>query len=214
MSAKRVQVWSTANYNQVKSYNTSSADNRLISISFTADAKQFLAAQDDGTLWIATLAAEKTQTVKLPTKILQAAFSSDGKYIAVSSNSGVMIWTIASEKFTTLEGYAGRASRLTFSPDSKMLVTAASDGIMRVWNAATGGPLDEYRLDDSLRSLVVDDDNRTIIAGDSGGDIYVFKCEFCRPFEEIKNLARERKPRPLRPDEQTRFLSRPTSSAP
>jgi WD40 repeat protein len=214
MSAKRVQVWSTANYNPVKSYNTSSADNRLISISFTADAKQFLAAQDDGTLWIATLATEKTQTVKLPTKILQAAFSSDGKYIAVSSNSGVMIWTIASEKFTTLEGYAGRASRLTFSPDSKMLITAASDGIMRVWNAATGGPLEEYRLDDSLRSLVVDDDNRTIIAGDAGGGIYVFKCEFCRPFEEIKNLARERKPRPLRPDEQTRFLSRPTGSAP
>jgi len=212
MSAERVQIWSIPNYQQVKSYETQSNKINLISMSFTADTKTFLAAQDDGKLWITRLDTDKTETRQLPTKIPRAAFSSDGKYIAVSSTSGVLIWTIATENYTTLAEYAGPVSRLTFTPDSQLLITASGDGFIRVWHTASGAALEEYRLDEPPRSVVAGDDNQTIVAGGTRGGVYVIKCELCRPFEEIKNLARERHPRPLTPEERQRFMPRTGSS--
>lgn len=208
MSTKRVQLWLTQNYNQVKSYDPQSLKDSLISMAFTGDGKKFLAADDGGTLWTVDLNTGNAETTRLPTKILRAAFSSDGKNIAVSSDSGVMIWALPTKQYTTVDGYAGPVSRLTFSPDGQLLITVSLDGFMRVWNTASGHALEEYRLDEPPRSIVVGEDNRTIVAGGTRGGIYVIKCEFCRPFEEIKNLARDKHPRSLNTEELQRFMPR------
>jgi WD40 repeat protein len=205
MSAKSVQVWSTSNYKPIKRFDTTA---RMVTIGFTADEDTILAAQDDGTLLTSKVGAENTERLKLPTSILRAAFSQDGKYIAVSSDRGVMVWATANnaDRFSILRGYAGTVYRLTFSPDSQLLITTSIDGKVRVWNTASGDALEEYRLDEPAFSVVVGDDNRTIIAGGTRGGVYVINCELCRPFEDIKNLARQRKPRTLTPEEREQFM--------
>jgi WD40 repeat protein len=132
--------------------------------------------------------------------------------IAVSSDRGVVgVWRISSvpEKVSTLPAYTGAVSKIAFSTDGSLLLTAGLDTKIRVWNTATGEPLQEFeRLDEPIRALVFANENRSVIAGGTRGGVYVIECELCRPFEQIKNLAKQKHPRELTPEEVQEFMPR------
>ena len=182
---------------------------RMVSMAFTADEKTFLLAKDDGSLQIWRIGEPNAESVKLPTNIWRSAFTADGRMIAVNSEGGVVLWTISAnpEKVSTLRPYAGAVSKLTFSEDSSLLLTVGLDKKIRVWNTDSGGMIQEFeRLDETVSSIAFGVGNHTVIAGGQRGGVYVVDCELCRPFEEIKNLARKKNPRPLTPEEREEFM--------
>jgi WD40 repeat protein len=209
LSDNRAQIWSTATFERVKVFDSPS---RIVSIAFTTNDKSFLLAKEDRSLLNWDMEAGTENIVKLPTTIGRADFSPDGTMIAVSSDRGVVVvWRISSvpEKVSTLPAYTGAVSKIAFSTDGSLLLTAGLDTKIRVWNTATGEPLQEFeRLDEPIRALVFANENRSVIAGGTRGGVYVIECELCRPFEQIKNLAKQKHPRELTPEEVQEFMPR------
>ena len=73
-------------------------------------------------------------------------FSQDGKYVAVAWQNSADVWDIPlGKKLYRLEG-KGEFHALAFSPDSALIATADDDRTARIWETATGKPLQTLKV--------------------------------------------------------------------
>ena len=207
MSAELVQVWNTSSWKSIPL----KADSRVLNMSFTPDEESLLMVRQDGTLVTTKLKTGEKNSIKLtPTYgLLGAVFNSDGTRIAgILFDRSVGVWDTTGIRKSTLKGAAYLARLLAFSPDSTLLITAGFYDPVRVWRTDTGEPIAEFEqfTQYGLRSVAFNGRNDSIVAGDELGRAYVFECEFCQPFAEIKRLAKESNPRELSPEELEKYL--------
>jgi WD40 repeat protein len=91
------------------------------------------------------------ETIKNPTEVTDMAFSPNGRYLAYGTYDGwgACIWkfdadmNLRGEKPFRVLNHRG-AICVAFSHDSKILATGDSDGKLRLWNVATGKPLQKW----------------------------------------------------------------------
>jgi eukaryotic-like serine/threonine-protein kinase len=80
-----------------------------------------------------------------PGGVLCVAFSPDGRQLALASRSAVDIYDVSSRDSPAivhqLRGHVNFVYAVAFSPDGKHVATGGSDNTVRLWDRATGAPL-------------------------------------------------------------------------
>jgi WD40 repeat protein len=132
--------------------------------------------------------------------VLSVAFNREGKSVLTGSADGtVALWKFDNETLTSVNSipHTRPVIDARFSSDNNFIVTACADNTVRVWENASGVLVAEFKTLDTPWNADLSPDNKYLAVGGLRGFGEVFTCEACRPFEDLKALAIQRKPRQL-----------------
>jgi WD40 repeat protein len=130
----------------------------------------------------------------------------DGRRIASAGGRGngrgpcVKVWDAVNERevFPPLEFQKGRpAYALAFSRDGQYLVTGNADGIVDVWDAETGGVVQElgtHKRD--IQGLVFSTDGRWLASASSDGDVKIWDAKRLDQIQQLHRSFPSRVPGP------------------
>ena len=146
--------------------------------SFSPDGKRIVSASCFSAtlrIWDAET-GEVSKVLKGHTGSVNAcSFSPDGKRIvSASSDKTLRIWDAETgEEIKVLNGHTDFVTACSFSPDGKRVVSASWDETLRIWDVITGSTLSIFVALSSLYCLGVAKEQKKIIAGDEGGNVYI-----------------------------------------
>ncbi len=215
-------VWNTSTWKRLQTLKPGDFEKdagSIIGAAFSPDEAYLITAQQKGTVHIWETATGRNVEVKKAhdKAVTNVAFSAKGDLIVLSSgDSTATIWTtvltsdgqgISSLKhISTLEGHKGPVSDATFSPNGEFIVSSGFDGTVRVWEAATGAPVTEFKSPQGrLLTAAFNRDNTSIITRDAYGKAYLFNCEVCHDPGVVKQLAFEQYAKQITRDEVDRL---------
>jgi WD40 repeat protein len=119
-------------------------------VAFSPDSKTFVAADDDGKVWLREAADGKAlcRAMAHEGRVEAVAYSPDGKTVAtawggVNKNSGgVRLWNAATgAPIGQPLAHRDAVRALAFSPDGRLLLTGSADGTIRLWDVAVARPV-------------------------------------------------------------------------
>lgn len=129
---------------------------------------------------------EKLRTIDGQTGPL--ALSPDGNVVASAGNKVVKLLRASNgTPLSTLSGHQADVSAVSFSPDGSLLATGARDGTIRVWRVNSGETLASYHVGNTVNSMSILADGRSVLVGTLGGTpavqlLNLFSGEMVRPF--------------------------------
>ena len=144
-------------------------DAPIESAKFDSQGRLILTSSADGTvrLWSATTGREIGGSFRDPGgySINDAEFNADGSRFVVA-DAGGNAYVLGGPTAITIKEPGGNGfTKATFSPNGRLIATASLDGTARIWNAATGNPMEfvardagtlaDVEFSPSARSIVV-----------------------------------------------------------
>jgi WD40 repeat protein len=199
----------------------------ILAAAFDPDEKYVVTAQSTGNVLVWDVFTGKNiRTIKAHDKgVTSVAFNATGdRLVTTSSDATARVWTIEGKNISTLGGHLGEVLSAEFNRDGDFIVTSGIDGTIRLWHGRTqtaalkalADAKSDFLAFDPVTAVKINEnrilrasfspDGKSIVLGDAEGFLYVFDCGVCRPFDEIKRLASELKPRELTPDEWEHFV--------
>ncbi|HEY9824682.1 MAG TPA: hypothetical protein V6D19_04485, partial [Stenomitos sp.] len=105
--------------------------------------------------------------------------SPDGLFVvSASADNTLKVWDLATGNvLRTLSGHTDSVTGVTVSPDGLFVVSASWDNTLKVWKLATGRVAMSFTGEGSFRCCAIAPDGRTVVAGDSGGQLYFLRLE-------------------------------------
>jgi WD40 repeat protein len=170
-----------------RSLPTSSLINDL---SFSAEGREIVAANNDGTLKIWTIEGKLSRTITGGHgKVSTVAVSPDGKTIAAGTSDGtISLWNDRGQLPLYLQRQPRSILGLNFSPNGKILAATSEDRQIKLWNATTGKLVDTLQgHQDSVNEVSFSPDGRTL--GSASTDRTVRLWQIARPPATIVNRA-------------------------
>ncbi len=184
------------------------------SASFSPDGKLIVTAGNDASvrLWDASR-FEQVRTIggTYPKAVSSAEYSPDGRFIvAASADAAWVCDPNRGELVRKLEGHPGQVNSASFSPDSRLIVTASADNTARVWNAQTGESIATL-LDHKgpVLNAMFSPDGRSVFTASEDYATRIYPREAFAPFDELRDLIRQRVARELTPKEREDYLKEP-----
>jgi WD40 repeat protein len=143
---------------------------------FSPDGSMFVVGARDGAISVWNPATGKLiREFRSPSKYFGAvAWSPDGQLLAASEYDAtkksefIRFWdpSTGKERGRT-KGKIGQPENLTFSTDGKVLISGGRDSIIRLWDVATGEERTPAAEHNSVYSLSVSPDGKTLVYGDT-----------------------------------------------
>jgi WD40 repeat protein len=135
-------------------------------------------------LWRVT--AEGLREIEAPEveEATRLAFSPDGKTLAVSDGRAAirvldLTETVPSERLVLpghpVQGWGRTVNSVSFDADGRRLLSTGRDGRVVVWDAASGGILNEWKLPGLVPHAVFAADGRHIATANGNGTVYVLR---------------------------------------
>jgi WD40 repeat protein len=145
------------------------------------DGQYVVSASWDRTLKVWELATGKElRTLSGHINIVSGVtVSPDGQYVVSASNDNTLkVWELATgNELYTLSGHIASVNGVTVSPDGQYVVSASNDNTLKVWELATGRVVMSFTGEGAFDYCAIAPDGRTVIAGDSGGQLYFLRME-------------------------------------
>jgi WD40 repeat protein len=134
-----VHVWNSATEDVKPELRHGAAVNDAV---FSSDGRQLATSSTDGTarLWDSTTGAELARFVH-EEPVMHMALSADREHLATATLNTTRIWQLYKGSALTLPVEC-TVKLIAFSPNGRILATACTDEPARLWNAATGMPID------------------------------------------------------------------------
>jgi WD40 repeat protein len=118
----------------------------VLTVAWSPDSKSLASGSNDQTvrLWqVETGKLEHTLQAKVAVGVV--AWSPDGKSLASTGLDGVLLWEAESGKRLHTLRTPGTIQALAWSPDGHVLASGETTGTVRLWNPASGQPVDTLK---------------------------------------------------------------------
>jgi eukaryotic-like serine/threonine-protein kinase len=130
----------------------------LWSLDISKDGKTLATGNDDGTVNLWDIAAERvdsTLTARAKMPVWTLALSPNGDFLATGSDDGhAKIWDLKTQKEIQTLASRGGARALAFDPDGKKLLTGGRNGAVKVWDVKTGAEIPNVQIAGHAGSVV------------------------------------------------------------
>lgn len=206
---KSLRIWDVASGQLL--HQLSGHEALVEQVHFSADGKQLVSASWDRTARIWDVASGAlVHTVSHSDVVTTAHFSPDGQRILTTSLDGTA--QVVDAKTGVLQvilaGHRGAVLDGSFSPDGQLLVTGSADGTARLWDANTGverailRPLRTAASQEVIKQVSFSRDGQHVATLSDSGVLHLWAAKW----EGLLELARDRSPRQLKPEECLRYL--------
>lgn len=143
-----------------------------------ADGRRVIAACSDGTLRILDLeTGRELRTLEGHSGgVYAVAFMADGQHvISASGDKTLKLWELVTGRvLLTLVGHSASVTGVAVAPDGLRVISTSLDKTLRVWDLSSGIPIACFHCDGAAECCAFADDNH-IVAGDSGGSLYILE---------------------------------------
>jgi WD40 repeat protein len=107
-----------------------------------------------------------------------AVYDDGRRAISASRDKTLKVWDLERcQEVHTLEGHTGWVNEVAVYDHGQWAISASSDNTLRIWDLESGVCLAKFSGDSGFTICRVAPDDRTVVAGDAGGQVHILRLE-------------------------------------
>lgn len=166
----------------------------VTSLAFTADANEFAAASQDGSVALFDTRAPSAPAMLLDgrdgTGMIVTAAQSRGLVASAGADRAVRLWRAETESLSrTYRIQAGEIAALDISSDGRYLAAAVSDGSIRVWSNSSSRTIRSFKTHQARVGAIAFGPDRLLATAGDGGRVKVWNLRTTRLIRTLSGGA-------------------------